>query len=232
MTLSICTICQDEETTISWLLDCCVTAYAKLKNNLKEVIIVDGGSVDNTVKVIESYRDKLPLVLIQHPFDTWGEQRNRYIEYASGEFIFGPDADMTWTHNLADAFLAGQFNNTLFWNFHLYSCAQDRHHYSISNSNGATMRLWKNGPRFVTNFHERLEGQHECPALCQNVFLFENSLLLTEAQLLNRGTRLQPFQQQLQNAGIGPGDPDRYIRAQKEAAINLAKLPESIISLL
>jgi glycosyltransferase involved in cell wall biosynthesis len=59
-----------------------------------EVILVDGKSTDNTLKVFEKYRDKLPQskVLIaekQHP----GHQRNIGAKAASGEYLFFIDAD-------------------------------------------------------------------------------------------------------------------------------------------
>ncbi len=232
MTWSIITICQDEETTIRWFLDCCITAYNKFPRNLKEVVIVDGGSKDNTTEVIKEYMNSLPLILIEHPFDSWGQQRNKALDLCTGDYIFGPDADMTWTSNLADEFDIGHFNGQDFWNLHVYYTAQDRHHYSVIDSNGASLRMWKRGPRFVTNFHERLEGQPVTPSLCQSVYLFENSLLLSEKELLNRGERLQKYQQPLIDAGAGPGSCDRYVTAQNTALKDFKKLPDNIMSIL
>ena len=61
MMLSIIVPCKNEEKYIGKLLDCLV------KQNLKEdteIIIADAGSSDNTIKIIQSYFEKLPNLKI------------------------------------------------------------------------------------------------------------------------------------------------------------------------
>jgi len=173
-TLSVCTICLNEEEPIVWYLDCCAYLAATLPN-LQEVILVDGGSTDNTIDVINSYRDRVPITLLQHPFDTFGEQKNRALVKATGDFIFGPDADMTWTRNFSDVFASGQYASAAYWDFQMKFTAQDKYHYFHRWPQGVNMRLWKRGPLFVTNFHEKLQGQTQGIPVCSHVTIFENS---------------------------------------------------------
>jgi hypothetical protein len=230
-TLSIVTITLNEETTLPWLLNCCKIVKYHLKEDLKEIVIADGGSIDGTLRVIEEYSKDLPIVLIEHPFDTWGEQRNRTLSACTGDYIFGPDADMTWTKDFAPNFESGAFNSCDFWNLPVYFTIQNRYHYFEASSHGASLRLWKRGPRFTTNFHERLEGQPVCPP-CAPVspIIFENSLLLSDEALLDRGKRLQKFTQQLSASGCGPGGETRYVDAKNNALKSAQELPADILN--
>ena len=231
-TLSIITICQDEETPIKWFLDCCKKTHERLGDSLREVIIIDGGSVDKTLNVISENIGNLPLIVIGHPFDSWGKQRNRALECCSGDYVFSPDAYMSWTNNLADVILNGNVNNNTFWNLQLYFRVLDFHHYSTIDSTGASMRLFRRGPKFITEFHESLEGQPKTPSLLPNIYLFENCLLLNDEELLNRGKRLQKFQKELSDAGAGPGAANRYVIAKQTGLNHAAHIPDSIIGLL
>jgi glycosyltransferase involved in cell wall biosynthesis len=57
-----------------------------------EVVICDGGSRDNTVSVIETYADRLPLKVISVPGANISQGRNAAIRAASGEVIAVTDA--------------------------------------------------------------------------------------------------------------------------------------------
>jgi len=57
-----------------------------------EVVIVDGGSTDDTVEIIESYADRLPLRVLVEPGANISQGRNRAIEAATGEVIVSTDA--------------------------------------------------------------------------------------------------------------------------------------------
>jgi len=57
-----------------------------------EVVIVDGGSSDNTVSVIESYGDRLPLVVLVGEGCNISQGRNRAVEASTGEVIASTDA--------------------------------------------------------------------------------------------------------------------------------------------
>jgi glycosyltransferase involved in cell wall biosynthesis len=57
-----------------------------------EVIIVDGGSRDNTVAVLEEYAQRLPLHIFVEPGANISEGRNRAIERAQGDILAITDA--------------------------------------------------------------------------------------------------------------------------------------------
>ncbi len=57
-----------------------------------EIVIVDGGSVDNTVTTIESYSDRLPLRIVVEKGCNISEGRNRAIAEAQGDIIAATDA--------------------------------------------------------------------------------------------------------------------------------------------
>ncbi len=57
-----------------------------------EIVIVDGGSVDNTCEIITSYRDRLPVQVLVEPGCNISQGRNRAIEAASGDIVAVTDA--------------------------------------------------------------------------------------------------------------------------------------------
>ena len=69
-----------------------------------EVVIVDGGSHDNTVTVIEEYSNRLPLRVIVEPGANISRGRNVAIEAATGDVIASVDAGVwlepTWLEKL------------------------------------------------------------------------------------------------------------------------------------
>lgn len=228
-TLSVCSICQDEEDTIPWFLRCCKYLYDELGDLFKELVIVDGGSRDRTVEIIKSYSDEFPIILIEHPFDSFGEQKNRSLSLATGDFILGLDSDMTISKNFVEEFKSGRFQSHTFWDLMLVFTGGDAYHYYPWGIN-PNMRLWKRGPKFVTNFHEKLEGQSLDLSVCSNVFVFENSCRASDSALLNRGERYQKFVKEMIAEGQGPGPSDRYINAKKSNTH--IPLPSHILNLV
>lgn len=220
-TLSIISICQDEAEVIPWYLDCCEYTYRVLGPKwLKEVVIVDGGSVDKTIDIIKSYQDRMPLVLVEHPFDTFGAQKNRALDVATGEFILACDTDMSWTTNFGLVFKSGYYENFEMVDFRMMFTVDDEYHY-FKWPPGVNMRLWKNcGRRYVTGFHEKLQDQQLLTKnmgglpVCEHVVLFENSFRQSDAALLNRGQRYQRFFKEMADEGKDPGGVDKYFNAK------------------
>ena len=208
-TLSICSIAQDEEEVIKFFLECCVQTYIVLGDLLKEVIVIDGGSIDHTMDVLKSYSDKLPLTIIEHPFDTFGDQKNRAIDKSTGDFIFFPDTDMSWTINFASKFKSGFYKDTLYCDFPMLFTANDAYHF-YDWPRGINMRLWRRGPRFLTKFHEKLDGQTQGIPCDGEVVIFENSRRQSDKALLSRGERYQKFVKEMTDEGGGPGPADKY----------------------
>lgn len=94
MRLSLIVPVLNEETFVPLYMES-AAAYAD------EIVIVDGGSTDRTVALIESYQETLPIRLFHMhqtglPYsDDWNESRvrNFLIEQASGDWIMNLDID-------------------------------------------------------------------------------------------------------------------------------------------
>jgi len=73
-----------------------------------EVVIVDGGSRDDTVSIIKSYADQLPLRVLVEPDCNISQGRNRAIAAAHGEIIAVTDAGVElapdWFENITRPF--------------------------------------------------------------------------------------------------------------------------------
>jgi len=61
-----------------------------------EVVIVNDGSTDSSLEIIESYSDKLPLKIVNQNNAGLGAARNAGILNSTGEFVSFLDADDIW----------------------------------------------------------------------------------------------------------------------------------------
>ncbi|MFH2043932.1 MAG: glycosyltransferase [Pseudomonadota bacterium] len=81
--ISVCLIAKNEEKYI----DQCLSSIKAIAD---EIILVDTGSTDRTVKIAGKYTDKIYFHLWN---DNFSEARNHYLKYATGDWIFQIDAD-------------------------------------------------------------------------------------------------------------------------------------------
>ena len=82
-TLSLCMIVKNEEHFLPMCLD-------SVKGYVDEIIIVDTGSTDTTVKIAEKYNAKI----YHHPWEnSFSKARNYSLKYATGDWILILDAD-------------------------------------------------------------------------------------------------------------------------------------------
>ncbi len=76
-----------------------------------EIVFCDGGSNDNTVEILEEYRQWLPITILVAPGTNISQGRNRAIAAASGPIIAVTDAGVvlspTWLEDLAQLMDAG-----------------------------------------------------------------------------------------------------------------------------
>ena len=83
MTLSVCLIVKDEQQVLARCLDC-VSKFAD------EIVIVDTGSTDNTVRIAKKFTDK---VYFFKWCDDFSAARNYAFDKATGELLMWLDAD-------------------------------------------------------------------------------------------------------------------------------------------
>ncbi len=102
--VSVITTVFNEGASIRHLLD----SLAEQTRQPDEVVIVDGGSRDDTVKIAESYADRLPLRVLVAPGANISQGRNRAIAAATGEVIAATDAGVRlhprWLESLVAPF--------------------------------------------------------------------------------------------------------------------------------
>lgn len=74
-----------------------------------EIIIVDGGSSDNTVAILHSYENRLPLKIIVQPECNISQGRNTAIHHATGDILAITDAGVrlteTWLEKITQPLL-------------------------------------------------------------------------------------------------------------------------------
>lgn len=80
--ISVLIITKDEEDVIE---DC----IKSVKDFAAEIIVIDGGSTDNTIKLAE----KLGAKVIKNPFKNFSDQRNLALSAAHNDWIFYIDSD-------------------------------------------------------------------------------------------------------------------------------------------
>ena len=89
----------NEGDSIRRLLDS-ILAQTRLPD---DIVIVDGGSADDTVAILESYRDRLPLRILSQPGCNISAGRNRAIREARGQIVAVTDAGV----RLSESWLEG-----------------------------------------------------------------------------------------------------------------------------
>ncbi len=218
MSLSVCTICQDEEEPIKWYLEYIAFLSEQLGDVLREVVLVDGGSKDNTIDVINSYKDKAPIKLLERPWDYPANQMNFGLEHCTGDYVFTLDADMTATTNFPDLFKNNYFQRGDYWDFPILFTGKDAYHFFHKWPRGVNIRMHKRGPKWTRKYHVLLEGQTPGIPVCVAVTIFENSCRIKSVEaLMHRGERRQADNEGMVEEGGGPGPVNRFYGAAQAA---------------
>lgn len=252
--LDVACICQNEEEVLPWMLRACETLLPALRT----VVLVDGGSTDSTLDVIQSWRHRVPIALFHHPFDNFMAQKNRALEKCTADWIVLADSDMTWTSNLRDEILNGSFDSAPFWDVPLYYTVVDAYHYETSSKRvGVSTRFCKNvGARYVRPIHEYLcwpgeekpadrmaMDREDWESIRRNgrlgattrVAFFERTLNKSDDALRAKCARYEPFAELSTKAGIYMvKDRDRLMNERNRlvAAGQYAPLPDQYKALV
>lgn len=230
--LSVAIACQNEAQTLPYTLYC---IHRMLEPYLADVVLIDGGSEDNTIEVIEAWREALPIVLLHWPFDTPGKQKNRALHRCSGKWILAIDADHTFGTNMGDVYASGYFDAHPVWDFLVYVCALDEYHSYSKHTKaegplGPTTRMFLSSYRYQQDYHEQvwMDGHRPNIGACKVVPFFEHCLLQTHSALQQRGIRWQAHAAAMTARGHGPGGPNRYLEAERTTTAGRIPLPSNI----
>ncbi|GAH03551.1 unnamed protein product [marine sediment metagenome] len=95
MKVSIITVSYNAADTI----EDCIQSIAKQTYPEIEHVIIDGGSTDGTISIVEKYRDRIP-VFITEPDDGIYDAMNKGICLATGDVIGILNADNEYMHGM------------------------------------------------------------------------------------------------------------------------------------
>ena len=237
-TVSSLTICQDEENYITQMLE-----YLHSYVNPDEIIIVDGGSKDNTLALINVFISKNPtanIKLYENPMpDSFTDQRNIALSYCSGDWVLHIDADETYSKGLRDLILnvrQGKYESNLGIVFPTAHLIKDEFHMN-DNGGDIHIRLFQNIPeiKFKGDVHEQLHFNDEMLILnrakfnivdCSNIALRHYSMLKNRNDLINKGRRYLKWTEKSQEAGIPLTDDEEFFIKAIEKRINQGELIE------
>jgi len=200
MVIDAFAIVLNEEELISYMLD----SFVSLGGALGTLSLVDNGSTDRTLQIIERYRDRLNIVLQHdHSNSHHGRLRTKALEPLTAPWIFYLDSDETFTLDFKGWLESGNIEKADVWDIFKYTTILDRYHY-VEGGNGPSTRLFRNlpGVHFPQNIHT--EPTH--PGLVKKdmipgVTMFDHTACKSQEALWAKGWRYQWAQG---TVGIGP----------------------------
>jgi len=183
-TLSLCMIVKNEQ---EFLPDC----LESVKDIVDQMVIVDTGSVDNTVEIAKQYGAEV------HHFEwcnDFSAARNESIKYATGDWILWIDADERLLPESIPEIknLLKPENKPVIYKVYIRSLKKDGKNYSLSNAH----RLFKNksGIYFTGQIHEqispsaaKLKGEERD----SNIYLYHIGYSLTGEKAEKKNQRNQ-----------------------------------------
>ncbi len=145
--LSLCIIVKNEEKNLPRCLN-------SVKNLVDEIILLDTGSSDNTIKIAQEYKANI------HHFqwnDNFSDARNESLKYATGEWILVLDADEELNPNiiqsLQETLNHPEIKDTIVINLLRYEIGASQSPYSLVS------RLFRNHPeiKFTRPYHSLID---------------------------------------------------------------------------
>lgn len=147
---------------------------------MHEIIIVDDGSIDNTVAVVKTLGDDILYIKQQNQGPA--AARNRGIQQATGDWIAFLDADDQWTPNKIELQL-----NCLGKHPELQLIAGDMAETNAQSKIEKPSMLAYHGQR---NLFKQLDGaplEHACASLVQKNFIPTGTVLAKKESLIEAG---------------------------------------------
>lgn len=175
-TLSLCMIVKDEEESLP-------TCLESIRDYVDEIIIIDTGSTDNTVKIAESFNAKV----YRHPWEnSFSKARNYSLKYATCDWILIMDADeeieVKDAHKLREAIRDDNVNL-------IYMPAFSKEKGGTNSSVYLIERVFKNNLDFHYEgiVHNALKSSGPCKS--ENIVFYHYGYHLDDEQMKNKFTR-------------------------------------------
>jgi len=193
-------ICQNEEEMIGHCLD----SFVSVADLLGVLSIVDNGSTDDTLPIIQSYMQRLPIALqSEQRHSHHGDLRTLALAACRLSWIFYLDADETFSSDLRHWLLSTDLDRSDIWEFFKYTTILDRDHY-VEGGNGPSQRMFRNlaGVHFPQNVHtEPTALGLSQKQIADGPLLFDHTACKSREALVAKGWRYQVHQG---TVGIGP----------------------------
>lgn len=187
------------------LLSYCLESFCSIADMVNVVSLVDNGSTDASLDIIDSFRQRLPIVLQRETGHAHhGDLRNKAISVCRSPWIFYLDADETFTSDMREWLMSDAKEQGDVWEFYKYTTIVDRYHY-VEGGNGPCHRLFRNGMTFTQPIHTDpawLNGSgHRKVYAPPGPFLFDHTACKSVEALWAKGWR---YQWAVGVEGIGP----------------------------
>lgn len=178
--LSICMMVKNEEKN----LDRCLNSLNVFLNNPSvELIIIDTGSVDNTVDIAKKYTSKIYF----HEWNNnFSEMRNISISYAKGDWIFIVDADECLENPNEAYYLLMSTSlekfNTIQLNVKSYLHTEEKSNYSILPQ----PRIFRNDGTFKYEGTVHNQPTYKAPIIDTDIFLGHYGYVTSDKELMEK----------------------------------------------
>ena len=236
-TISVLIICLDEEELIG---KCLYWLFENIKPD--EYIIVDGGSEDDTIKIINKFtvNNQVNLKLFKNPMpDSFSKQRNLALSKCTSDWILHIDTDETYSKNitkLISDIRVGKHNDTTGFVFPTAHLIIDGSHM-IDGGGDIHFRLFKNlsNMKYVGEVHEKIyfDNLSAMDNLSKfnikstnNVALRHYSMLSSDEALLKKGKRWIRWLERSRKTGIPLTDENHFVNAVKKYKDNPLEVPK------
>ena len=133
--LSIITCIYNGENTIGHAIE---SVLSQSNSNI-ELIIIDGASTDNSIKIINTFSDKKITVALSEPDNGIYDAMNKGIKLATGDIVGILNADDYYPNNNVLLKVAKAFNNPS-----IDACYGDLVYVDVNNKE-KIVRVWKSG---------------------------------------------------------------------------------------
>lgn len=196
-------LCLNEEELLSYALE----SFESIADLLDVVSIVDNGSTDASLDIVDSFRTRLPIALqIETSHCHHGYLRNLALAKCRGEWVYYLDADETHDAGMREWLASDAKERGDIIGFMKYSTIIDRYHYTDPGA-GISYRLFRNLPGvcFDQSIHTYPQGQ----GLVRQVnlehgpYLFDATSCKSEAALWSKGFRYG-WANRLKVPAVGP----------------------------